>query len=104
VDSESLEIHMHALRTINPGEEMTISCEQTFPVQVTSRHFGHVTHQFFFLLPDRDMAQIREQRQEDISHYGFQWLVAVDEYVIPLPGSPRFLLLILFTKCLNYLC
>ncbi|KAA1111491.1 hypothetical protein PGT21_001642 [Puccinia graminis f. sp. tritici] len=46
VNSESLEIHMHALRTINPGEEMTISY--------------------------RDMAQIREQRQEDISHYGFQ--------------------------------
>ncbi|OAV95013.1 hypothetical protein PTTG_06329 [Puccinia triticina 1-1 BBBD Race 1] len=46
VDSESLEIHMHALRIINPGEEMTISY--------------------------RDMAQIREKRQEDISHYGFE--------------------------------
>ncbi|PLW27771.1 hypothetical protein PCASD_16288 [Puccinia coronata f. sp. avenae] len=46
VDNESLEIHMHALRVIQPGEEMTISY--------------------------RDMSQIREKRQEDISHYGFK--------------------------------
>ncbi|KAH9440879.1 hypothetical protein MJO29_015232 [Puccinia striiformis f. sp. tritici] len=46
VDSESLEIHMHALRVISPGEEMTISY--------------------------RDMTQTREKRQADIAHYGFQ--------------------------------
>ncbi|KNZ55580.1 hypothetical protein VP01_2645g2 [Puccinia sorghi] len=46
VDSKSLEIHMHALRAITPGEEMTISY--------------------------RDMGQIREKRQEEVSHYGFK--------------------------------